>query len=233
MTVSGHDKACPNIHHHKFSSALSFFHIFFFFFLVGFTHRGLRKATVRRMAAADRRGHPTRNSLYWDETHALNYYGMMSLHEVFEIVGSQLTVTDVEALSFLLNETYSALHPLDPVGWTVEPSEGNPDVPGIYPSPELLKTWRRIKPQSSQDSFHPLCKPTSGPELLLDLERRGYISDGNLEPLLQLLRVLTRHDLLPYVSHKKRRRGDDGSEVSPQTKLGFLFLSIAITAPSS
>lgn len=158
------------------------------------------------MAAADRRGHPTRNSLYWDETHALNYYGMMSLHEVFEIVGSQLTVTDVEALSFLLNETYSALHPLDPAGWTVEPSEGNPDVPGIYPSPELLKTWRRIKPQSSQDSFHPLCKPTSGPELLLDLERRGYISDGNLEPLLQLLRVLTRHDLLLYVSHKKRRR---------------------------
>lgn len=158
---------------------------------------------------------------------------MLSLHEVFEIVGSQLTETDVETLSFLLNETYSAPHPLDPAGWTVEPSEGNPDVPGIYPSPQLLKTWRRIKPQSSQDSFEPSCKPTSGPELLLDLERRGYISDGNLEPLLQLLRVLTRRDLLHYVSHKKRRRGDDGSVVSPQTKLAFSFWLIAMTDPSS
>uniref|UniRef100_A0AAV2MC98 DED domain-containing protein n=1 Tax=Knipowitschia caucasica TaxID=637954 RepID=A0AAV2MC98_KNICA len=44
-----------------------------------------------------------------------------------------------------------------------------------------------------------------GLELLLELENRGYISEGNLEPLLQLLRVLTRHDLLPFVSHKKRR----------------------------
>lgn len=174
------------------------------------------------MAAADRKGHPTRNSLDWDETQALNYYGMLSLHEVFEIVGSQLTETDVEVLSFLLNETYSAPHPLDPAGWTVEPSEGKPDVPGFCLSPELLKTWRRIKPQSSQDSFDPLCKPTSGPELLLDLERRGYISDGNLEPLLQLLRVLTRHDLLPYVSLKKRRRGDDRSEVPPTSETWLL-----------
>lgn len=175
------------------------------------------------MAAADRKGHPTWNSLSWDETRALRYYGMVSLHEVFEIVGSQLTETDVEALSFLLNETHSAPHPLDPAGWTVEPLEDNPDVPGIYPSPELLKTWRRIKPQSSLDSFDLSCKPTSGPELLLDLERRGYISDGNLEPLLQLLRVLTRHDLMPYVSYKKRRRGEDGSDDFSQTKLVFLF----------
>lgn len=175
------------------------------------TGGGLKKATVRRMAASDRKGHPTRNSLSWDETKALHHYGMMSLHEVFEIVGSQLTETDIEALSFLLNETYSAPHPLDPAGWTVEPSAGNPD--GIHPSPELLKTWRRIKPQSSQDSFDISWKPTSGLELLLDLEKRGYISDGNLVPLLQLLRVLTRHDLMQYVSYKKRRRGEDGLDV--------------------
>lgn len=186
------------------------------------TGRRLDETTVRLMAAADRKGHPSRNSLSWDETGALHQYGMMSLHEVFEIVGSQLTETDVEALSFLLSETYSAPHPLDPAGWTVEPSEGNPDVPGIYPSPELLKTWRRIKPQSSPDSFDLSWKPTSGLELLLDLEKRGYISDSNLEPLLQLLRVLTRHDLMPYVSYKKRRRGEDVLEVF-LSKLGFWF----------
>lgn len=168
------------------------------------------------MAAVDRRGHPSRHSLYWDETECLNYYGMLSLHEVFEIVGSQLTETDIEVLSFLLNETCAAPHPLDPAGWTVEPSEDNPDVSGVYPSPELLKAWRRIKSQSSQDSFVASYKPTSGLELLLELEKKGYINDGNLEPLLQLLRVLTRHDLLPFVSHKKRRTGEGGSDVLHQ-----------------
>uniref|UniRef100_A0A3Q0S5N7 Death effector domain-containing 1 n=1 Tax=Amphilophus citrinellus TaxID=61819 RepID=A0A3Q0S5N7_AMPCI len=103
------------------------------------------------MALVHHQGYPLRDSLYWDETECLNYYGMLSLHEVFEVVGSQLTETDIEVLSFLLDETCSATHPLDP----------------------------------------------SGLELLLQLERRGYLSDGNLEPLLQLLRVLTRHDLLP------------------------------------
>lgn len=178
------------------------------------------------MAAADRKGHPTRNSLSWDETGALHYFGMLSLHEVFEIVGSQLTETDVEALSFLLDETYSAPHPLDPSGWTVKPPLGDPDAPGIYPSPELLRTWRRIKPRSSPEPFERSCKPTSGPEVLLDLERRGYISDGNLEPLLQLLRVLTRHDLMPYVSYRKRRRGEYGLEVFSQKILVPCFRGI-------
>uniref|UniRef100_A0A3Q0SCL6 Death effector domain-containing 1 n=1 Tax=Amphilophus citrinellus TaxID=61819 RepID=A0A3Q0SCL6_AMPCI len=108
------------------------------------------------MALVHHQGYPLRDSLYWDETECLNYYGMLSLHEVFEVVGSQLTETDIEVLSFLLDETC------------------------VVPSPQLLK-----------------------------LERRGYLSDGNLEPLLQLLRVLTRHDLLPLVSHKKRRTGED------------------------
>ncbi|CAF97802.1 unnamed protein product [Tetraodon nigroviridis] len=116
------------------------------------------------MAAVHRRGYPLRHSVFWDETECLNYYGMLSLHEVFEIVGSQLTETDIEVLSFLLKEAFH-----------------------------------------SQDSLVDSSKPTSGLELLLELERRGYISDGNLEPLLQLLRVLTRHDLLPFVSRKKRR----------------------------
>ncbi|CAN9513766.1 unnamed protein product [Ophioblennius macclurei] len=159
------------------------------------------------MPAVRHQGH----LLYWDETECLNYYEMMSLHEVFEVVGSQLTETDIEVLSFLLNETSSVPHPLDPVGWTVEPCADDPDDTGVTPSPELLSFWRRLQPQGSQ---RPLVdfKPRSGLELLLELERRGYLSDGNLEPLLQLLRVLTRHDLLPLVSHKKRRT------VSPERK---------------
>ncbi|XP_070767752.1 death effector domain-containing 1 isoform X1 [Enoplosus armatus] len=157
------------------------------------------------MAAVHHPGYPLRDSLYWDETECLNYYGMLSLHEVFDIIGSQLSETDIEVLSFLLNETCPAPHPLDPAGWTVEPCVGDPDDSGVSQSPELLKAWRRLKPQSSQCHLVVSYKPTSGLELLLELERRGYLSDGNLEPLLQLLRVLTRHDLLPLVSHKKRR----------------------------
>lgn len=157
------------------------------------------------MAAAHRHKYPFRNSLYWDETECLNYYGMLSLHELIEIVGSQLTETDIEVLSFLLNEAYSAPHPLDPAGWTVEPQEGEPDDPGVSPSLELQKAWKSIKPQAPHHDLVVSHKPKSGLELLLELERRGYLSDGNLEPLLRLLRVLTRHDLLHLVSHKKRR----------------------------
>lgn len=166
------------------------------------------------MAAVHRQGYPLRHSVFWDETECLNYYGMLSLHEVFEIVGSQLTDTDVEVLSFLLKETFAAAHPLDPAGWTVEPLEDDPDDLGVSPCSELLKAWRRLKPQGSQDSLVYFSKPTSGLELLLELERRGYISDGNLEPLLRLLRVLTRHDLLPFVSRKKRRAGEGESRIS-------------------
>uniref|UniRef100_A0A673CMN1 DED domain-containing protein n=1 Tax=Sphaeramia orbicularis TaxID=375764 RepID=A0A673CMN1_9TELE len=157
------------------------------------------------MAVAHHPGYPFKELHFWDETECVNYYGMLSLHEVFEIVGSQLTETDIEVLSFLLNETCTAPHPLDPIGWTVEPHEGDPDISGVAPSPELLKVWRR---QHAHRSSHPLIsayKPKSGVELLLELEKRGYLSDGNLEPLLQLLRVLTRHDLVHLVSHKKRR----------------------------
>lgn len=162
-------------------------------------------AIGRHMAAVHQPGYPPRDSLYWDETECLNYYGMLSLHEVFDVVGSQLSETDIEVLSFLLNEICPTSHPLDPAGWTVEPGVGDPDDSGVSPSPELLKAWRRLKPQHSQGHLVASCKPTSGLELLLELERRGYLSDGNLEPLLQLLRILTRHDLLPLVSYKKRR----------------------------
>ncbi|XP_051576785.1 death effector domain-containing 1 isoform X2 [Myxocyprinus asiaticus] len=148
----------------------------------------------------------TRYSLYWEETECLSYYEMLSLHEIFEIVGSQLTETDVEVLSFLLDETYPGKHPLDPEGWTEELPPG-PDGTrqGNSPCPRLMKAWRKIKPRNEPWPIACRQQPKSGVELLLELERRGYLNEGNLEPLLQLLRILTRHDILPFVSHKKRR----------------------------
>ncbi|KAI5620468.1 DNA-binding death effector domain-containing protein 2 [Silurus asotus] len=146
----------------------------------------------------------SRYSLYWEETDCLSYYEMLSLHEVFEIVGSQLTETDIEVLSFLLDEAYPAKHPLDPEGWTAEvlPDSDSPRNP---PCPRLLEAWRRIRPKGEPAPFAGRCMPKSGVALLLELERRGFLKEGNLEPLLQLLRILTRHDLLPFVSSKKRR----------------------------
>ncbi|XP_056141811.1 death effector domain-containing 1 isoform X2 [Lampris incognitus] len=154
---------------------------------------------------ARRSDYSVRDSLYWDETECLDYYWMLSLHEVFHIVGAQLTETDIEVLSFLLDETFIGQHPLDPVGWTVEPNGAGPDNTGMSPSPALLNAWRRLRPQDPPCPVASRHKPKSGLELLLDLERRGYVSEGKLEPLLQLLRVLTRHDLLPFVTGKKRR----------------------------
>ncbi|KAK3551605.1 hypothetical protein QTP70_019759, partial [Hemibagrus guttatus] len=116
----------------------------------------------------------------------------------------KLTETDVEVLSFLLDEAYPARHPLDPESWTEEVLPDS-DSPANSPCPRLLEAWRRIRPKGEPVPFAPCCKPKSGVALLLELERRGFLSEANLEPLLQLLRILTRHDLLPFVSSKKRR----------------------------
>ncbi|KAM9797859.1 death effector domain-containing 1 [Neosynchiropus ocellatus] len=148
-----------------------------------------------------------RHSCHSCEKECLNYFGMLSLHEVFHIVGSHLTENDIEVLCFFLNETCTTSHPLDPAVWTVDPDENDPV--GVSPSPELVKVWRRLQPQSSKHRTVPSFKPKSGLELLLELERRGYLSDTDLKPLLELLRVITRHDLLPLLSHKKKRAGGE------------------------
>ncbi|XP_077431687.1 death effector domain-containing 1 [Vanacampus margaritifer] len=146
-----------------------------------------------------------RHSLEWEENECSYFYGLLSLHEVFKVVGSHLTDTDIDVLSFLLSEICTYVHPLDPAIWTVKPEEDNPLNPGEAPSRKLLAAWRRLQSRGSQQPTLARFKPRNGLELLLELEVRGYISEGNLEPLLQLLRVLTRHDLLPLVSHKRRR----------------------------
>ncbi|XP_017561563.1 death effector domain-containing 1 [Pygocentrus nattereri] len=148
--------------------------------------------------------HCPRDSLHWEETDCLSYYDMLSLHEVFEIVGSQLTEADVKVLSFLLDEAYPTRHPLDPEGWT-EDVPPDSDLPVNSPCPRLLEAWRRIRPRGEPFLSSNRHRPESGVELLLELERRGFLHEGNMEPLLQLLRILTRHDLLPFVSSKKRR----------------------------
>ncbi|XP_069040977.1 death effector domain-containing 1 isoform X3 [Lepisosteus oculatus] len=145
---------------------------------------------------------PARRPLWWDETECLTYYGMQSLHELFEVVGSQLTDTDVDVLSFLLDETCPAAHPLHPAGWTPDPAA---DEPEPRAGPRLLEAWRRLRPRGSPAPLAARHRPKCGVELLLELERRGYCSESRLGPLLELLRVLTRHDLLPFVSRKKRR----------------------------
>ncbi|CAJ0938828.1 unnamed protein product [Ranitomeya imitator] len=139
----------------------------------------------------------------WEEEECLEYYGMLSLHRVFDAIGSQLTDSDIEALSFLLNESYPFTHPLDPNIWTAEEA-------GEVPGGALLAAWQRWNRHSNasnnadSDTSH-LRRPKNGTELLLELERRGRCDESNFKHILQLLRVLTRHDLIPYVSLKRPR----------------------------
>ncbi|XP_077116044.1 DNA-binding death effector domain-containing protein 2 [Ranitomeya variabilis] len=139
----------------------------------------------------------------WEEEECLEYYGMLSLHRVFDAIGSQLTDSDIEALSFLLNESYPFTHPLDPNIWTVEEA-------GEVPRGALLAAWQRwnlhsnVSNNADLDTSH-LHRPKNGTELLLELERRGRCDESNFKHILQLLRVLTRHDLIPYVSLKRPR----------------------------
>ncbi|KAG9472301.1 hypothetical protein GDO78_020340 [Eleutherodactylus coqui] len=139
----------------------------------------------------------------WEEEECLDYYGMLSLHRMFDIIGSQLTDSDIDALSFLLNESYPFTHPLDPNIWTVEEAD-------VAPDSALIAAWQRWNRSSSafnNDNLDTpdLQRPKNGTELLLQLERRGKCDESNFKHLLQLLRILTRHDLLPYVSLKRPR----------------------------
>ncbi|KAM9786306.1 death effector domain-containing protein [Neosynchiropus ocellatus] len=45
----------------------------------------------------------------------------------------------------------------------------------------------------------------SGRDFLLALERQGRCDETNFRHVLQLLRIITRHDLLPYVTFRKRQ----------------------------
>ncbi|XP_021572144.1 death effector domain-containing protein isoform X3 [Carlito syrichta] len=45
----------------------------------------------------------------------------------------------------------------------------------------------------------------NGRDFLLALERQGRCDESNFRQVLQVLRIITRHDLLPYVTLKRRR----------------------------
>ncbi|KAH0631696.1 hypothetical protein JD844_006153 [Phrynosoma platyrhinos] len=153
----------------------------------------------------------------WEEEECLEYYGMISLHRMFEVVGAQLTENDVEVLSFLLDETQPWTHPLDPALWAVAAAEeGAPEA-----TSPVLEGWRKKQqgrrgcqgaPAEAEGSLEGGAlgrqRPKNGGggvQLLLELERRGKCDETNFVRLLQLLRVLTRHDLLPYVTLKRQR----------------------------
>lgn len=56
----------------------------------------------------------------------------------------------------------------------------------------------------------------SGKDFLLALERQGRCDETNFRHILQLLRIITRHDLLPYVTLRKRQAGEY-SRLRPKT----------------
>ncbi|XP_038623129.1 DNA-binding death effector domain-containing protein 2 [Tachyglossus aculeatus] len=139
----------------------------------------------------------------WDEDECLDYYGLLSLHRMFEVVGAQLTDNDVAVLSFLLAEAQGP------------PGGGRGPGPG----------WEPARPPAR-----------SGLQLLLELERRGQCDEGNLGPLLQLLRLLTRHDLLPHLTLKRPRpvspeRYSCGPSVSPSERRVGSCLGSTTTDP--
>ncbi|KAM6427747.1 DNA-binding death effector domain-containing protein 2 [Liasis olivaceus] len=145
----------------------------------------------------------------WEEEECLEYYGMISLHQMFEVIGSQLTENDVDVLSFLLDETQPWTHPLDPALWTVAAAEEG----GSEISSPVLENWKRKnqcqcnlgKNDGNFETVAGKRQPKNGVQLFLELERRGRCDETNFVQLLQLLRVLTRHDLLPYVTLKRQR----------------------------
>lgn len=164
-------------------------------------------------------------ALPWVEEECLEYYGMFSLYQLFDVIGAQLTESDVEALSFLLNDSYSFTHPLDPSIWTVEEA-------GEMPSSALLsawKKWNRCSKPGNNMEFPEILKPKNGLELLFELERRGYCDEGNFRHLLQLLRVLTRHDLLPYVSLRRRRPGKNMLSQHHHNVFILIYLDLFLT----
>lgn len=147
----------------------------------------------------------------WEEEECLEYYGMISLHQMFEVIGSQLTENDVEVLSFLLDETQPWTHPLDPALWTVVAAEEG----GSERTSPALENWKKRnqcqcnlgRNDGNLEAVAEKWHPKNGVQLLLELERRGKCDETNFVRLLQLLRVLTRHDLLPYVTLKRQRTG--------------------------
>lgn len=105
----------------------------------------------------------------WPEEAVDNSHGLYSLHQMFDIVGAQLTHRDVRVLSFLFVD--------------------------------VIDEYERGGIRSGRD-------------FLLALERQGRCDETNFRHILQLLRIITRHDLLAYVTLRKRQAGEWASATS-------------------
>ncbi|XP_060708720.1 death effector domain-containing 1 [Hemiscyllium ocellatum] len=143
----------------------------------------------------------------WQEEDTLASYRMLSLHQMFELVGSQLSRADVEALSFLLAEAYPLQRALRAGEELDEEAEEEEEEGGVAAADRALPRAPAPAPASAWDE--PSCC-SSGVRLLFELERRGLCDETNFRHLLQLLRVISRHDLLPYVGCNR------GRAVSPE-----------------
>ncbi|XP_059497352.1 LOW QUALITY PROTEIN: DNA-binding death effector domain-containing protein 2 [Stegostoma tigrinum] len=133
----------------------------------------------------------------WQEEETLASYRMLSLHQMFELVGSQLSRADVEVLSFLLAEAYPLERALR-AGGEEEEDKMEEAAEGDANPGTRAPAWDE-----------PSCR-SSGVRLLFELERRGLCDETNFRHLLQLLRVISRHDLLSYVGRSR------GTAVSPE-----------------
>merc|ERR1712226_1220583 len=90
-----------------------------------------------------------------DTNSMANNDSLLTLHEMFHIVGDQMTVRDVKVLKVL----YSAIL-----------------------SREYLE------------------KVKDGFTFLVALEKIGRLDESNFKHILHLLRIINRHDLIPYLS---------------------------------
>lgn len=68
----------------------------------------------------------------------------------------------------------------------------------------------------------------SGKDFLLALERQGRCDETNFRHVLQLLRIITRHDLLPYVTLRKRQAGGCTSPPSTPSTRSRLKLKLRL-----
>uniref|UniRef100_A0A2K5CEY4 Death effector domain-containing protein n=1 Tax=Aotus nancymaae TaxID=37293 RepID=A0A2K5CEY4_AOTNA len=77
------------------------------------------------------------------------------------------------------------------------------DIPGTHLTHRDVRVLSFLYVDVTDDRERGLIQ--NGRDFLLALERQGRCDGSNFRQVLQLLRIVTRHDLLPYVTLKRRR----------------------------
>ncbi|NWY34582.1 DEDD2 protein, partial [Pheucticus melanocephalus] len=166
-------------------------------------------ATVESLRALSQLHSPRRRAggaamAPWEEEECLEFYGMLSLHRLFEVLAAQLTHGEAAVLSFLLDEA-------------LRPGDSDRDSAGDNGGDNGRDTARDTAGDTAGDTARDTARDAAGAaprgrreprdalELLLELERRGLCHEGDLGQLRQLLRLVARHDLLRCVTLKRPR----------------------------